>query len=414
MRARVLSIGSELLRGDIVDTNAAYLTRELSMLGFQVRGVEQVGDDLALLTDAVRRTMADAEITVCTGGLGPTQDDLTREAVSAALDEEMTPDPLLVAELEARFASLRRPMPASNAKQATLIPSAESIPNPNGSAPGWYAEKTERRIIAMPGPPAEMMPMWREQVRPRLERLFPGSTAMLGLMTFGIGESHLEQMIKNIIGRDDQVTVATYAKLHGVQVHITARAATAEAAGRLVAGTERDIRARLGRAVYGTGEDTLSSAVGRLLTSRGQTVAVMESATGGILSSNITDEPGSSQHFIGGIVAYSRELKAAGGVPIDIMEAHGLISAETAEAMARAARTRLGADAGVGVTGIAGEAEVEGKPPGTCYVAVAVEDRTQVREVHRPGRRETAKRFFAQCALDLLRRELEHDGETTT
>ncbi|MBV9281056.1 MAG: competence/damage-inducible protein A [Chloroflexi bacterium] len=413
MRAVVLSIGSELLRGDIVDTNAAFLTRQLSQLGFQVRRVEQVGDDLDALRGAVESAMAIAEIVLCTGGLGPTQDDLTRHAIAAALDEPLQEDPDLVAEIEARFERMGRRMPARNLRQALMIPSAEAIPNPNGTAPGWYARKEERIVAAMPGPPGEMEPMWTDWVLPHLEALLPEKPAMRSLMTFGLGESAVEERLDEVIAWRPDVVVATYAKASGVEVHVTARAPSVEEAESLARQAETMIRDRLGDAIFGQAGATLTSVVGGALTERRLSLAVMESCTGGALASGITDNPGSSNYFLGGLVAYTAAAKARYGVDPQIMEAHGLVSPETARAMARAARRQFGADVGLGVTGVAGTEPVEGKPPGTVFIALHTDLDEETREIHRPGSRHGVKQFAAQCALDLLRRHLLRTASTT-
>jgi len=406
VRAALLSVGSELLRGDIVDTNAAFLARQLSEIGFQVCRVEQIGDDLEDLTAAFQTAMQRAEVVLCTGGLGPTQDDLTREAIARAVGEEMYLDDLLVQDIETRFASMRRHMPASNMRQAMVIPSATAIPNPNGSAPGWYVRHNGCIVAAMPGPPSEMQPMWREWVQSRLEQLLPGKRFMLALMTFGLGESRVEEQIVDLLNRWPEVTIATYAKEAGVQVHLTVQAATEERVAELGRAAEAAVRERLGESIFGSGDTTLSAAVGKLLDRQDRTVAVMESATGGELASMITDHPGSSRHFLGGIVAYSRDVKQAHGVSAEIMDRHGLVSAQTAQSMAQACRDAFGVDAALAVTGIAGAESVEGKAPGTCYVALSLDGVDTVREIHRPGSRETSKHFFAQSALDLLRRHL--------
>lgn len=406
MRAALLSVGSELLRGDIVDTNAAFLARQLSEIGFQVCRVEQIGDDLEDLLAGFQTAMQRAEVVLCTGGLGPTQDDLTREAIARAVGEEMYLDDLLVQEIETRFASMRRHMPASNMRQAMVIPSATAIPNPNGSAPGWCVRHNGCIVAAMPGPPSEMQPMWRDWVQSRLEQLLPGKRFMLALMTFGLGESRVEEQIVDLLNRWPEVTIATYAKEAGVQVHLTVQAATEERVAELGRAAEAAVRERLGESIFGSGDTTLSAAVGELLDRQDRTVAVMESATGGELASMITDHPGSSRHFLGGIVAYSRDVKQAHGVSAEIMDRHGLVSAQTAQSMAQACRDAFGVDAALAVTGIAGAESVEGKAPGTCYVALSLDGVDTVREIHRPGSRETSKHFFAQSALDLLRRHL--------
>jgi nicotinamide-nucleotide amidase len=414
VRAVILSIGSELLRGDIVDTNAAFLSRELSTLGFEVTRVAAYPDELGELIDAVSQALAEATVTVCTGGLGPTQDDLTREAIALSVGEELYFDEELFRDVEQRFALLRRKMPESNKRQALLIPSATPIPNANGTAPGWFVDYEGSVIAALPGPPKEMQPMWRDHVAPCLESLIPGHNSMASLMTFGLGESAVEERIADVIDWRPDVTVATYAKEAGVQVHISARAETTDGADALVRKTETRVRGLLGEAVFGQDDDTLSSVVGRALRDNRTTLAVMESASGGDLASLITNNVGSSEYFLGSVVAYTRDSKRAFGVDEQIMDRHGLISPETAASMAAAARAALGAAVGLGVTGIAGSETVEGYPPGTCFVALDACGVREVREIHRPASREVAKRFFAHSALDLLRRHFSSIESTGT
>lgn len=256
--------------------------------------------------------------------------------------------------------------------------------------------------------------MWRDHVAPRLESLLPGHLSMVSLMTFGLGESAVEERIADVINWRPDVTVATYAKEAGVQVHISARAETADAADALVREAEARVSARLGEAVFGHDDDTLSSVVGRALRDRRTTLAVMESASGGDLASLITNNVGSSEYFLGSLVAYTRHTKRAFGVDEQIMDLHGLISPETATSMATAARTQLGAAVGLSVTGIAGSDAVEGHPPGTGFVALDACGVREVREIHRPASREVAKRFFAQSALDLLRRHFSSIESTGT
>lgn len=412
MDAIVLSIGSELLRGDIVDTNAAFLTRELSQIGFQVRRVVEVGDDLPALQSTVRAALADAQVIVCTGGLGPTQDDLTRLAIAGAIGEDIYEDQTLLAQIQTRFSAMGRPMPASNRQQAQLIPSAESVPNPHGTAPGWYVRQHDHVIVAMPGPPGEVRPMWRDSILHRLEALFPGRTVMRALMTFGLGESTVEERIKGLIAWRPDVIVATYAKAAGVEVHITVRAGSESEAAGLATEAEQMARARLGEAVFGMGDDTLASAVGRQLASGGLTLAVMESCTGGELATMITDIPGSSHYFLGGLVTYTRAAKVRFGVEEAVIDRYGLVSPQTAVAMAEAARRQLGAAVGLGITGVAGDEPMEGVAPGTVFIGLSREGLSDTREIRRPGKREVVKRFAAQCALDLLRRQI-HTAERT-
>ncbi|MGI8968518.1 MAG: competence/damage-inducible protein A [Chloroflexota bacterium] len=411
MRAAILSIGSELLRGDIVDSNAALLARELQNLGIEVRRVIQVGDDLSELTSVVEEALALADVVISTGGLGPTLDDLTREAIAATFGETMRQDDALVEDIRLRFNALQRHMPERNLRQAQVIPCSTPLPNPHGSAPGWYAEKDGKIVAALPGPPQEMQPMWIDQARPRLEALLPNTLASLALMTFGLGESTVEERIEDVIRQRSDVIIATYAKSTGVQVHISARAETKAAAKALLNEAEEQVRAILGNSIFGTGDDTLAVAVGSALRERELTLAIMESCTGGEVASMVTDVAGSSDYFRGGVVAYTPSVKAQFGVPQSEIDAHGVVSAETATAMALAACRQLQTSTGIGVTGIAGSDPVEDTPPGTCFVAASLHGKSVVREIHRPASRSVAKRFFAQCSLDLLRRLLLNEVE---
>lgn len=406
MRVVILSIGSELLRGDIVDTNAAFLAREVSQMGAIVPRVEQIGDDREQLADVLREALQTADVVLCTGGLGPTDDDVTRDAIACVAGEEIVTDDGALRQLKSRFAGLARPMPEHNIRQAGKIESSEFLDNPRGSAPGWYVKLGEQVIAAMPGPPSEMKPMWHEYVFPLISGLQSQKVAMDAVMTFGIGESTVESMLEQVLRWHPDVTVATYAKREGVQVHVTARSETQEDAQQLLETGMELVRSALGTAIFGGANDTLSMAAGRMLDERGLTLSVMESCTGGELSSMLTNNAGSSKHFLGGIIAYSEDVKKLHGVPAEIVETHGLISAQTAIAMARAARESMAADIGLGTTGIAGSESLEGKPPGTCFVALSRDDEESVREIHRPASRQVAKTYFAHSALDLLRQHL--------
>jgi nicotinamide-nucleotide amidase len=409
VRATVLSVGAELLRGDIVDTNAAFLSSELTGLGFDVAQQITAGDEMGPLVRAVRGALDDADVLVSTGGLGPTEDDNTRQAIAEALGEEPHVDEGLVAEIEARFRAMGREMPERNRQQALLIPSGEAVANPNGTAPGWLVRRGGTVIAALPGPPAEMQPMWRDSIRPVLSRLLPGSLAMRTLMTWGLGESAVEERIRDVIHHRSEVTLATYAKSAGVQVHISSRAPEQSQAEHLAGEAEDMVMERLGSAVYARRDTTLSHVVIGLLRERAMTVSVMESCTGGLLGSLLTDVPGSSNAFVGGIIAYSRATKERYGVPRDVIERYGVYSDATARAMAETVRNAMGTHVGLGITGIAGSESLEGVVPGTAFVAASIGERTVALEIHRPGSREGAKRFFAQTALDLLRRELVGD-----
>ncbi len=403
MKAQIMSVGTELLLGQIVDTNAAYLAQYLSALGIDLYWQATVGDNLGRLTDELRRAWERADLIVMTGGLGPTEDDLTREAIAALLGEPMTVVPELEAHLRAWFGRRGQPMPERNLKQATLIPSAQALPNPIGTAPGWWVERDDRIIVAMPGVPVEMRKMWEEQAVPRLQARLPEGGVILSrtLKCLGIGESAVEERVRPLVGSPNP-TLATYAKQDGVHLRMTAKARSRAEAEAALAAFEPRVRALAGDYIYGVDEETPAEVVGRHLRRRGLTLATMESLTGGLLASQITDVPGSSDYFLGGIVAYSADAKRRHGVPAEVIAQHGTVAAETALAMAAAARRQLGADVGLATTGVAGPAELEGKPAGTIFVALDLQGEQRVERQQWRTTRSENKRRATLAALDLL------------
>jgi len=407
MRAEILSCGTELLLGHITDTNATYLAQSLPTLGIDLYFVSQVGDNQGRIVETLQRAWQRSDLIIMTGGLGPTEDDLARESISALLGETMQVDATLEADLRAKFAYMKAQMPERNVKQATLIPSAQAIPNPVGTAPGWWVEKDNHIIVAMPGVPCEMYRMWENEVIPRLSS-HTGSVIFTRILRVaGLGESTVEEKLGSLI-HSTNPTLATYAKNDAIDVRVTAKAATIEAAEQQVNEMEVQVREVLGNAVFGIDKDTLASVVGDLLQSCNQTLGVMESLTGGLLSSTITDVKSSSKHFIGGIVSYSTDLKEQMGVSKETLEQYGVVSEQTARAMAHAVRERLGTDFGIGITGVAGPDTQEGKPVGTVHIAV--EGPMGVVTAKGSGRsssREDNKRLAVLSALNLLRRFLE-------
>ena len=407
MRAEILSCGTELLLGHITDTNATYLAQSLAALGVDLYFVSEVGDNQGRIVETLRRAWERSDLIIMTGGLGPTEDDLARESISALLGETMQIDPRLEAELRSMFASRHATMPERNVKQATLIPSAQGLPNPRGTAPGWLVEKDGHIIVAMPGVPREMYYMWEREVVPRLSPYTGGQIFTRILRVWGLGESTVEEQLDALL-HNTNPTIATYAKSDAVDVRITAKAETHERAEQLVAEMEAQARQILGHHVFGVDKETLQSVVARHLAQRNQWLAVMESLTGGLLSSTITDHPGSSKHFIGGVVSYSPDLKVQMGVPRETIERYGVVSEETARAMARAIREQLHADFGLGITGVAGPEKQEDKPVGTVYIAI--DGPEGVVTGMGPGwraSREDNKRLATLAALNLLRLHLE-------
>jgi competence/damage-inducible protein CinA-like protein len=313
MRAEVLSIGTELLLGQIVDTNSAYLARRLALLGIDCLHMQTVGDNLARAIEAFERALARSELVVATGGLGPTEDDLTREAIAAALGEKPRVDAALEAELRAWFGGRGLAMPERNRKQAWLIPSARALPNPNGTAPGWTVEKDGKRIVAMPGVPREMTPMWEDHVEPTLAP--GGALRWRTLKMLGIGESAVEELLDELV-HSTSPTVATYAKSDGVHVRIAAKAATAAEADNRVAGMEAEVRARLADYVWGADDDSLGEVIGKRLLAYGWRLALAESLSAGEIARALADATDARRWFAGALVrpgadAESLEREAA-------------------------------------------------------------------------------------------------------
>ncbi|HEX5939741.1 MAG TPA: competence/damage-inducible protein A [Dehalococcoidia bacterium] len=407
MKAETVSIGTEILLGEIVDTNANYIASQLPELGIDLYYSSQVGDNVSRLVEVIGRAYGRADLTICTGGLGPTQDDLTREAVATVVEEETYVDHDAADRLRNFFASRGVTMPESNIKQAWLIPSARAIPNPHGTAPGWWVEKQGRVIVCMPGPPGEMTRMWTEEVVPELKKRPTGAIIVSRtLKTIGIGEGTVDEMVSALLSSENP-TIGTYARADGVHLRLTAKASTREEAEALIAPLEDRARQVLGNAIWGTDEETLQQAVGEVLRQRGLTVATMESCSGGLLANTLTDIPNSSDYFLGGFVSYATELKEQWGVDPAIIEQYGVISEECARAMAVAAREQTRASIGMGITCVAGPAEQDGKPAGTVHVAV---DGGELGASHAqyffPQSREAVKRRTVLTALMLLRRLL--------
>jgi competence/damage-inducible protein CinA-like protein len=414
MRAELVSIGTEILLGEITDSNSQYVASRLPAIGIDLYHKSTIGDNLGRLAEAIERALERTDIVIMTGGLGPTEDDLTREAIAQVLGEEMFVDADAERQLRAFFAARGVAFAERNVKQTMLIPSATAIPNPRGTAPGWWVEKTlatdspadTKHIIAMPGPPAEMQRMWEHEIEPKLMKLAgQGVLVSRVLKTIGVGESTIDEMVAPLL-KSTNPTIGVYAKPDGVYLRLAAKAASQEEAWVHIAPVEEEARRILGPIIWGADNDTLEGVVGDMLDARGLTLATMESCTSGLLASTITDVPGAAQYYKGGYVAYSAQMKMGLGVSADILEKHGVVSSETAEAMAAAARRNLDADYGIGITGIAGDDQIEGKPPGTMHIAVAGEfGADHISYTFYQGRQAT-KRRAVTTALLLLRRTL--------
>ncbi|MBO8141555.1 MAG: competence/damage-inducible protein A [Firmicutes bacterium] len=410
MRAELVMIGTEMLLGEIIDTNAARIAERLAGAGIHVYFKTTVGDNWTRIAAALSQALTRADVVITSGGLGPTDDDLTREVVAAVLGRRLVEHPEAMRQVEAWFQRQNRPMSPSNRKQALVPEGSEIIPNRRGTAPGIIARRGEQAVICLPGVPHELEAMMDETVLPFLVRNFSPSGRLWSrvLKFYGIGESALAELLQDLLTMDNP-TVATYAGNGEVRVRITARAADEVGARELLEPVERDIRNRAGEFLYGTGDDTLESAAGRALKAAGWTLAVAESCTGGLIGSRITSVPGSSDYFAGGAVAYSNRAKVdLLGVPAGLLDQYGAVSEPVARAMAVGAAQRLGAHVGLAVTGIAGPGGgTADKPVGLVYIGLAVGGEAEVRRYQFAGDRDRVRWLTSQAALDLVRRRAE-------
>ncbi len=389
MKAEIVAIGTEILLGEIVDTNSAWIAQHLPALGIDLNHTSVVGDNMGRVMDTLGRAWERSDLVITTGGLGPTEDDLTREAIARLLGEEPYVEPELEQRLRGFFERRGIEMPESNIKQAWLIPSSRVIDNPRGTAPGWWTERDGHVIVSMPGVPPEMERMWTNEVAPQLEGRSGAVLVTRTLKTAGVGEGTVDEMARPVFDTPG-IGVGTYARADGVHLRIGAKASTREEAQALIEPVERELEAIFGNSIWGRDEDTLEGFIARTLCERSQSVGTMESATGGLLASTLSDAPDAGGSFAGGIVA-------AGST-----EEFATVSAETAEAMASAARERLGSDYGVGITGELGPDQTI-EQPGTMFLAVVAPGGTRSMKIVTAQGRAATKRRAITTALMLLR-----------
>jgi nicotinamide-nucleotide amidase len=401
--AELISVGTELLRGEIIDTNAGYLASELPLLGIELHSMSTAADDREQLCQLLRQALERSDLVITGGGLGPTEDDLTRDCIAAVLNEEMTVDPELEQQLRARFSRMGREMPAHNIKQALIIPSARPLPNPRGTAPGWWVEKDDMTIVALPGPPRELKPMWKNEVIPRLKLRFPGEEILSRtIKTFVIAEARVSELVQPFFELSN-LMLGIYSHPDGIHIRMVARG---DDARQLLDTTEVQLEEILAPHVWGKDNDTLAGTICGWLSQRGLALATMEDGTGGLLANIIADAPKSSDCYRGGLVACSNETKTAWGVPAQLIEQHGAISAEVAEAMAIAVRDRFSTDFGVGTTAVAGVDNPEGKQPGLAFIGIADAKGTQTWQQNYPPTWEGVRDRAAISALFRLRERM--------
>ena len=416
--AEVIAVGSELLGWTRLDTNSLFISEQLAALGIDMRAKAVVGDDRARLADVLKHALDRADLVVLTGGLGPTDDDLTREAVADVLGLPLIENEQIVDRISQRFAKRGLKMPAINRRQGQVLQGASVLDNPNGTAPGQYLEHNGKAVLLLPGPPRELQPMLAAlcqgalAARATAERLYRTS-----LFVTGRSESHVEEAVQPIYSRwrdvHEPIETTILATPGQIELHLTLRSADGIEAERRLRDAQAQLGAALGGDVFSTDGRSMEQIVGDLLRARGFTFAAAESCTGGLLLSRLTDVPGSSDYVAGGAVMYSNALKTAmAGVPADVIAAHGAVSEVVAVALAEGIRSRTRADVTAGVTGIAGPGGgTPEKPVGTVAIAVLAPDApARVRTFSFPGGRTQVKFSATQAALDMVRRALQHSA----
>ncbi len=413
MNAEIIAVGSELLTPFRADTNSLYLTEQLNQLGVEVIFKSVVGDDLKQIAAATQHAIFRSEIVIFSGGLGPTEDDLTREAVAEALGVSLRRDAQVLAHIEERFATRGWKMSPNNAKQADVIEGATVLPNANGTAAGqWISgrfDNRERTIILLPGPPHELKGLFECECRERLRaKLPPASIATRVLKIAMLGESAVDARVAPIYKRYGSVQTTILAGAGEIQLHFRSRAQTMEAAQARVDEAADAVEEELDDAVYSRNGESLEQIVGYWLQMRNATLAVAESCTGGLLAERITSVGGSSRYFAGGAVVYSNAMKTElAGVPASMIERHGAVSREVAAALAEGVRYRSEATLGLGITGVAGPTGGSAeKPVGLVFHALASDSGTEVIERNFPGDRQRIRWFASTLALDMVRRKL--------
>lgn len=407
MKAFILSVGTELTSGQVIDTNSAFLSRQLAGLGIATAMHATIGDDRAEIARAILAAAGQAEVVIVSGGLGPTEDDLTRQALADAMGTALEVNSHCLDAIRAFFRARNRQMNETNCIQAMVPRGAEPIDNHVGTAPGLYALLGKAQVFIVPGVPSEMEWMFRNAIAPKLPAQ-EGVMLYRILHTFGAGESDVGARIADLMRREANPLVGTTVAAGMVSIRVIAHARTPDEAQAMSDGTVAELRRRLGELVVGEGDATLPAAVGELLRKAGQTLTTAESCTGGLVGKLLTDVAGSSDYYLGGAVSYANRLKTGLlGVDESLLAEHGAVSEPVAMAMAKGARERLGSDWSIAVTGIAGPGGgTEAKPVGLVYVAVSGPDGTEVQKLTFPGTREMIRLRSALTGLNMVRLRL--------
>ena len=367
-RAEIIAVGTELLRGEITDTNSGYLATQLPLLGIELTQITTAGDNLEQLSETLRNALNRVDIVLLTGGLGPTEDDLTRESIAAVVDETPEVNAELEADLRRLFQHMGREMPSHNIKQAWLIPSAETLKNPLGTAPGWWVNKNGKTIASMPGPPREMMPMWANEVAPRLKEMLSNRVILSrSVKTYGVPEAEVAELVQPFFEKENP-SLGIYAKPDGIQLRLIAYGDDAE---KLLDEGEKRLYETFGTRIWGREDETLEGLIAGRLRKSGLTMAVMEDSTGGLIANLLTRLPESENFFCGGMIVNADNIMVNCGVPEDLIKKYGAISPEVTEVMAMAVREQFSADIGLSTSGVMKTSDNEGNRPGLTYVGIA-------------------------------------------
>jgi nicotinamide-nucleotide amidase len=402
MKAEIIPVGTEILLGNIIDIDSSFLANQLPLLGIDLYFISTVGDNEERLLDTLKQAWKRADLIITTGGLGPTQDDITREAIGKLVNEELTVDEQLWQELQSLLRRYLGEIPQSNIRQATIIPSAQIIPNRMGTAPGWWVEKDDHIIITLPGPPDEMQLMWRESIVPKLKQKITGEIILSRVIkTFRLAEAKVDELVAHV-SKLSNPTLATYIKPDGVYLRITAKAKKKTEAQRLIAQSEEQIRKVLSSYIWGVDDDTLTSVIGGLLRAKNLSLATMESCTEGLLSSTIASGEESCTYYKGGLLACYDEAKIACGVDTSIIKQYGKETIQVAKAMAETARRNLKTDVGIGVGGIMNP----DKNSGDAFIGLSSDTFEQTFSHSLRGNRSRMKQRAVYAALFDLRRIL--------
>lgn len=408
MKAEIITVGTEILLGDIVNTNSQFLAKELASLGLDVYYQSTVGDNESRLMDTLNESLDRSDIIITTGGLGPTNDDITKEVAAKCFNQELVFYDDIWKDIKQYFEKIGVEPTENNKKQAYFPKNCIILNNSNGTAPGAILKKENKMIIVLPGPPKEMIPMFNNELKKHLENLTNYKLISRTLRFFGIGESELEDKLIDIINNQTNPTIAPYAKEGEVTLRITAKSYTKDESDNLIDEVENKIKTVVGKYLYGYGETTLEETVAKLLVEKNLTIAVSESCTGGMVSSTLIDYPGISQVFMEGCVTYSNEAKMSRlGVKKETLDSFGAVSTETAIEMAKGVAMNLKTNVGLSTTGIAGPGGgTTEKPVGLVYIGLYINGKTKVKKLNLAGSREKIRVKATKEALNFLRLEL--------